>query len=214
MMNDGVEFVTSAPEEMETEAPATAGRSPWRADELEMVLTDASSHVRFLLKELADGGDVPTSRLQSRPVAYAQVQRICSSRGHEPLVVPSLRDGVKSYALHPAYREQVARLVSDAVVPPPSVPKDPSERKPRRARRSSQDSALTGIADVRGSSLSIAAAAPPRRLAQGTLGKSLAIPAEIAIDFCKELLGFMNGTANGTRYRIILEDDGYKLEAI
>ena len=40
------------------------------------------------------------------------------------------------------------------------------------------------------------------------------IPAAIEIDFCKELLGFMNGTANGTRYRIILEDAGYKLEAV
>jgi hypothetical protein len=212
-MNDGVEFVTSAPEELETEAPAAAGRTPWRREELEMVLTDASSHVRFLLKELAEGGEVPTSRLKSRPVAYAQVQRICSSRGNEPLVVPSLNGGVKSYSLHPAYREQVARLVAEAVVPPPSIPKDPSERKPRRARRSPQDSALTGIADVRGSSLSIPAA-PPRRLAQGTLGKSLSIPQEIEIEFCKELLGFMNGTANGTRYRIILEDDGYKLEAV
>ena len=214
MMNDGVEFVTSAPEEMETEAPATAGRSPWRPEELELVLTTASSHVRFLLRELAEGGEVPTARLKSRPVAYAQVQRICSSRGNEPLVVAVLNGGVKSYALHPAYREQVTRLVADAAVPPPSVPKDPSERKPRRPRRSSQDSALTGIADVRGSSLSIPLASPPRRLSQGTLGKSLAIPQEIAIDFCKELLGFMNGTANGTRYRIILEDDGYKLEAV
>ena len=74
-------------------------------------------------------------------------------------------------------------------------------------------SALDGIADVRGTSLAAAGAPPTRRIAQAQSGRTLAIPPEISIDFCKDLLGFVNATAAGTRYRIILEDDGYRLEA-
>lgn len=206
---DDVEFVTAPPDR--ASAPATAGRSRWSDAELEATLADASSHVRFLLRELAEGGEVAASNLKSRPVSYAQVQRICNSRGKDALVIPGSRDDARSYSLHPSYRATIARLVADAVVPPPAPPKEPGERKPRMARRSRQQgSALDGIASF------VAPAAPPpppRRLAQGTLGKSLTVPAEIEIAFCKELLGFMNATANGTRYRIILEDDGYKLEA-
>jgi hypothetical protein len=74
-------------------------------------------------------------------------------------------------------------------------------------------SALDGIADVRGTTLAAAGTPPARRIAQAQSGRTLAIPPEISIDFCKDLLGFVNATAAGTRYRIILEDDGYRLEA-
>lgn len=74
-------------------------------------------------------------------------------------------------------------------------------------------SALDGIADARGTSLAAAGTVPVRRVSQTQSGRTLAIPPEISIDFCKDLLGFVNATAGGTRYRIILEDDGYRLEA-
>jgi hypothetical protein len=209
-LND-VEFMTGDPG-VDHAVPAT-GRARWSDSELEVTLADASSHVRYLLRELAEGGEVLAGDLKSRPVSYAQVQRICNSRGKEPLVVPGFRDGVKSYSLHPSYKATIAKLVADAAVPPPAVPKDPSLRKPRMPRRARQGSALDGIATFVAPIAPPPQAAPARRLSQGTLGKSLAIPAEIEIAFCKELLSFINGTANGTRYRIILEDDGYKLEA-
>lgn len=211
-MMDEVEFVTTAPAAVEV--PSAPGRAAWSPAELASTLVDASSHVRFLLKELSGGGDVPTAELKSRPVAYAQVQRICSSRGKEPLVLATLRGATKCYRLHPNYVASIPELVADASAPPPSVPKPPGERKPRQSRRALQGSALDGIADSRGSSLPAAGAPPPvRRVTQGAGARSLAIPGEIAIEFCKELLSFVNGTANGTRYRILLEDDGYRLEA-
>ncbi len=210
-MMDEVEFVTTAPAVVD--ASVAAGRSKWSPAELAATLVDASTHVRFLLKELVGGGDVATHELKSRPVAYAQVQRICSSRLKEPLVLATLRGVTKCYRLHPDYAATVADLVADASAPPPSVPKPPGERKPRQMRRAQQGSALDGIADSRGSSLAIAGAAPIRRVTQGQSGRMLTIPAEISIDFCKALLGFVNATANGTRYRIIMEDDGYRLEA-
>ena len=214
---DDVEFVTSAPTASfgGTAQAAAPARSKWTASELGAVLADASIHVRFLMHELAEGGEVPTARLKSKPVAYAQVQRICNSRGKESLVVPVMRGETRCYALHDAWRSTVAGLVAGAQQPPPSIPKPPGERKPRASRRSMQGSALDGIATSRGSVLSAAPAvmAPPRRVSQGQTGRSLVVPASIEIDFCKELLGFMNATANGTRYRIILEDDGYRLEA-
>ncbi|MSR46332.1 MAG: hypothetical protein EXS13_04600 [Planctomycetes bacterium] len=211
-MND-VEFVTGSPDA--SVAPPAAGRSRWTPDELEATLSDASSHVRYLLRELSQGSEVAASELKSRPVSYAQVQRICNSRGKEALVQPGLRGGSKCYSLHSAYRTLIARLVADAAVPPPAPPpKAPGERKPRMPRHSKYGSALDGVATLTAPAAPAAAAlAPARRLSQGTLGRALAIPAEIEIEFCKELLGFMNGTANGTRYRIILEDVGYKLEA-
>ncbi len=213
-LND-VEFMTGDPD-ADSAAPAVSvagARSRWSDAELEMTLGDSSSHVRFLLRELAEGGEVLASDLKSRPVSYAQVQRICNSRGKEALVVPGYGAGAKCYSLHPSYKATIAKLVADAAAPPPAPPKDPSLRKPRMPRRAKQGSALDGIATFVTPVAPPPQAAPLRRLAQGTLGKSLAIPAEIEIAFCKELLSFMNGTANGTRYRIILEDDGYKLEA-
>jgi hypothetical protein len=102
--------------------------------------------------------------------------------------------------------------VADAQPPPPTEPKPPSERRPRGRRQPL--SALDGIADTRGSSFQRApTSAPVRRIAQTQSGRSLGIPPEISIEFCKELLGFVNATSTGTRYRIILEDDGYRLEA-
>ena len=209
----GVEIVGTAPalESTETESP---GRGKWTHDELELALGAASGHIRYLLRELSqDGrGEVAARDLQSRPVAYAQVQRVCNSRGKEPLVRSTERGGEKFYSLNPAYRDDIAALVAAAEPPPPSVPKSPEERRARRGRRGQRMSALDGIADSRGTVLT-APSAPARRIAQAQSGRTLAIPPEISIDFCKELLGFVNATAAGTRYRIILEDEGYRLEA-
>jgi hypothetical protein len=78
-------------------------------------------------------------------------------------------------------------------------------------RRTKGMSALDGIADVRGSF--VAPPPPARRIAQAQSGRTLAIPSQIPIEFCKELMGFLNSTAGGIRFRIVLEDDGYRLEA-
>ena len=218
----GVEIVGTAPalEQPETlsrdngpsrESPPARGA--WRRDELEMALGSASGHIRFLLNELTQAPEVAARNLKSKPVAYAQVQRVCNSRGRDPLVLSLERGGEKYYSLNPNYRADIESLVAGAEPPPPSEPKPPSERRPRRGRRTLGMSALDGIADVRGTSLAAAGTVPARRIAQTQSGRSLAIPSEISIDFCKELLGFVNATASGTRYRIILEDDGYRLEA-
>jgi hypothetical protein len=207
----GVEIVGTAPAlESGEQAPA---RGPWDREELELALGSASGHIRFLLRELSEAPEVPAKSLLSKPVAYAQVQRVCNSRSKEPLVIATERGGEKFYSLQPAYRSIIAELVGDAVAPPPTEPKPRGERRTRRGRRTAGMSALDGIADVRGTTLPAAGAAPVRRIAQAQSGRTLAIPPEISIDFCKELLGFVNATANGTRYRIILEDDGYRLEA-
>jgi len=210
MMN-GVEIVGTAPALETPEASPERGR--WERDELKQALTGASGHIRYLLHELSLAPEVSARSLQSKPVAYAQVQRVCNSRGRDPLVLSSERGGEKFYSLNPEYRDEVGAIVAGAEPPPPTEPRPPSARLPRRGRRTAGMSALDGIADARGTSLAAAGAPPARRIAQAQSGRSLAIPAEISIDFCKELLGFVNATAAGTRYRIVLEDDGYRLEA-
>lgn len=189
---------------------SVAERRQWERDELAAVIESSSAHVRFLLHELAGAERVAAHDLKSHPVSYAQVQRICNSRGKESLVLSRVVDGDKHYWLNPDYRAIVAPLVADVPPPPPSEPKPPREKKPRVSRRTKGMSALDGIADVRGT---IPAAAPARRISQTQSGRSLAIPAEIPIDFCKDLMGFLNATGGGTRFRIVLEDDGYRLEA-
>ncbi len=207
----GVEIVGTAPALENGEAAPTRGK--WSRDELELTLGAASGHIRYLLRELAQAPEVTAADLKSKPVAYAQVQRVCNSRGKEVLVTTSDRDGVKVYSLNPAYRDDVASIVSGATPPPPSEPKPPSERRARRGRRGAGMSALDGIADARGTTLAAAGNPAPRRISQAQSGRSLVIPANISIEFCKELLGFVNATGGGTRYRIVLEDDGYRLEA-
>jgi hypothetical protein len=190
---------------------SVAERRHWERDELAQVIETSSGHVRFLLHELASAERVAAHDLKSHPVSYAQVQRICNSRGKESLVLSRVIDGDKQYWLNPDYRAIVAPLVANVPPPPPSEPKPPREKKPRMGRRTKGMSALDGIADVRGT---IPAVAPPvRRISQTQSGRSLAIPAEIPIDFCKDLMGFLNATGGGTRFRIVLEDDGYRLEA-
>jgi hypothetical protein len=210
----GVEIVGTAPA-LETPEPArerVQERAKWSRDELDLTLTSASGHIRYLLWELSQAPEVAARDLKSKPVAYAQVQRVCNSRGKEALVVAFERGGDRIYSLHPGVRDDVASLVSGALPPPPSEPKPASERKPRRNRRGM--SALDGIATVGGPAPAAASApAPARRISQTQSGRTLSIPPEISIDFCKELLGFVNATAGGTRYRIVLEDDGYRLEA-
>jgi hypothetical protein len=205
----GVEIVGTAPALESGEAAPARGK--WTRDELELTLAQASGHIRYLLWELSQSPDVSGRELKSKPVAYAQVQRVCNSRAKEALVLTTERGGERVYSLHPDYRSDVAALVAGATPPPPSEPKPPSERRARRGRRGAGMSALDG--DVRGTTLTAAGAPPARRIAQTQSGRSLSIPPEIAIDFCKELLGFVNATSGGTRYRIVLEDDGYRLEA-
>ena len=190
---------------------STGQRARWRNDELVEVVESSSGHVRYLLHELGKAESIASRELKSHPVSYAQVQRICNSRGKESLVLSRSVDGDKHYALNPEYRAVILPLVENVQPPPPSEPKPPREKKPRMGRRTKGMSALDGIADVRGSS--VAAAPPARRIAQTQSGRSLSIPAEIPIEFCKELMGFLNSTAGGTRFRIVLEDDGYRLEA-
>jgi hypothetical protein len=189
---------------------SVAERQHWQRDELAQVIESSSGHVRFLLHELAGAERVAASDLKSHPVSYAQVQRICNSRGKESLVMSRIVDGDKHYWLNPDYRSIITPLVAEVPPPPPSEPKPPREKKPRMGRRTRGMSALDGIADVRGS---IPAALPPRRISQTQSGRSLGIPAQIPIEFCKDLMGFLNATAGGTRFRIVLEDDGYRLEA-
>jgi len=185
-------------------------RQHWQRDELAQVVESSSGHVRFLLHELAGAERVAASDLKSHPVPYAQVQRICNSRGKESLVLSRIVDGDKHYWLNPEYRAIVAPLVATVPSPPPSEPKPPREKKPRMGRCTKNMSALDGIADVRGTTT---LAAPARRISQTQSGRSLGIPAEIPIEFCKDLMGFLNATAGGTRFRIVLEDEGYRLEA-
>ena len=207
----GVEIFGTAPA-LETPDAAPA-RGKWEREELELALGASSAHIRFLLRELSLAPEVAAGSLQSKPVAYAQVQRVCNSRGKDPLVISTERGGEKLYSLNPAYRSLVTTIVAEATLPPPSEPKPPGMQRPRRSRRTVGMSALDGIADTRGTSLAAAGTAPARRISQAQSGRTLSIPPEISIDFCKELLGFVNATAAGTRYRIVLEDDGYRLEA-
>jgi hypothetical protein len=191
---------------------STGQRARWRSDELAEVVESSSGHVRFLLHELGKAESIAARELKSHPVSYAQVQRICNSRGKESLVLSRTVDGDKHYALNPEYRTVILPLVENVEPPPPSEPKPPREKKPRMGRRTKGMSALDGIADVRGSFVS-APPPPARRISQTQSGRTLSIPADIPIEFCKELMGFLNSTGGGTRFRIVLEENGYRLEA-
>jgi len=190
---------------------STGQRARWRSDELADVVESSSGHVRYLLHELGRAESIAARELKSHPVSYAQVQRICNSRGKESLVLSRTVDGDKHYALNPEYRAVILPLVENVEPPPPSEPKPPREKKPRMSRRTKGMSALDGIADVRGSFVS--APPPARRISQTQSGRTLSIPADIPIEFCKELMGFLNSTGGGTRFRIVLEENGYRLEA-
>ncbi len=183
-------------------------RNQWRPDELELALEKASSHVRFLLHELALADEVPLREMKSQRVAYAQVQRICNSRGKDALVLSREVEGEKRYRINPEYRPVIGPLVATASPPPPSEPKPPREKAPRAPRqRRMAMSALDGIADSR------PLATPARRISQTSTGRTLPFPEGVTLDFCQELMSFLNATASGPRYRIILEADGYRLEA-
>jgi hypothetical protein len=190
---------------------STGQRARWRNDELAEVVESSSGHVRYLLHELGKAESIAARELKSHPVSYAQVQRICNSRGKESLVLSRTVDGDKHYALNAEYRAVILPLVENVEPPPPSEPKPPREKKPRMSRRTKGMSALDGIADVRGSFVSVPP--PARRISQTQSGRTLSIPADIPIEFCKELMGFLNSTGGGTRFRIVLEENGYRLEA-
>jgi hypothetical protein len=183
-------------------------RSKWDESELADALESASAHVRYLLKELSEKDSVKASELKSKRVAYAIVQRICNSSGKDSLVLVEEQNGEKVYSLNPKYRRAVTPLVAEASEPPPT-PAKPKRKKPTgypsRGRRGM--SATDGIADPSGRSFAIA----PRQFAQTTGVRSLAFPDGVTLDFCQELISFLNTNPSG-RYRIVLDGAGPRLE--
>ena len=186
------------------------GKSKWVQDELAESLAVASPHVRYLLKELSETkGEIAASDLKSKRVSYAIVQRICNSSNKDALVLTNTdpATGEKSYRLNPDYREMVTPIVRDATEPPPTPPRP---RRPKntgmgRGRRSAQMSAVDGIADPQGFGRI-------RQVTQTTGTRSIAFPSGISLEFCQELISFLNHTGS-TRYRVVLDGAGPRLEA-
>ena len=91
-------------------------------DELSAALSEASPHVRYLLKELTQTDEIPASKLKSKRVSYAIVQRICNSAGKDSLVGTREDDatGEKIYRVNDEYRDAVKPMVAAAQVPPPA----------------------------------------------------------------------------------------------
>ena len=202
-MNSDVQFF---PQQQQTQ------RLAWKPEELTEALRGASPHVRYLLRELSEVDKEASAReLKSKRVAYAIVQRICNSSGRDSLVLSRMDEttGEKAYRLNPQYSEQVKSLVRDAPVPPeePAIrarKKKSPQAEIQRLRRTSI-SATDGIA----SSSSMVA---PRRLAQGTSAHSLSFPPDVPLEFCQELIRFLNTSSNSTKYRMVLDSQGPKLE--
>ncbi len=184
-------------------------RTRWGEDELTEALHSASPHVRFLLKELCEADDdVPARELKSKRVAYAIVQRICNSSNKDALVLSKLNPetGEKTYRVNPEYRNAVRPIVSECEEPPPTPP------RPRRktfgvGRGRRNMSSLDGIADPHG-------IGRIRQVTQNSNGRSLAFPDGVPLNFCQELIGFLNSTSIATKYRIVLDTTGPRLEVV
>ena len=180
-------------------------RNRWDREELADAVQSSSPHVQYLLHELSRAPRVGASQLKSKRVAYAIVQRICNSAGKDSLVLVEDEDGEKQYFLNPRYRDDIRPLVADAKEPPPSAPKPPRRKSGGLGRMRRGMSAMDGIADPRGTFGS------PRRVAQASGGRSIVFPEEVPLAFCQELMGFLNSTGM-TRYRIVLDSEGPRLE--
>jgi hypothetical protein len=182
-------------------------RSRWDKDELVEALHSASPHVRFLLKELSENDRVAARELKSKRVAYAIVQRICNSSNKDNLVLTHVDDdsGEKTYSLNPEYRDLIKPVVGDAEEPPPTPPR--VRRKTLGMGRGRKNmSATDGIADPRG-------LGRIRQVTQSANGRSIAFPEGVPLDFCQELMAFLNSTAGSPgRYRIVLDSSGPRLE--
>ena len=185
-------------------------RARWSDDELTEAVQSASAHVRFLLKELSQSDHVPARELKSKRVAYAIVQRICNSANKDSLVLADVNGGEKTYHLHPDYRDKVVPLVRDAPVPPPTPvrPRRPKSNGMGRGRRGM--SATDGIADPTGGLG--ASGMRMRRITQNASGRFLAFPEGVSLEFCQDLMGFLNSNAGSIRYRVVLDAEGPRLE--
>ena len=182
-------------------------KSAWESDELADAVQGSSPHVQYLLKELSEKDSVRASELKSKRVAYAIVQRICNSAKKDSLVFAEDEDGEKVYSLNPQYREQVTGLVKDATEPPPTPPRPRRKRVgPGRGRR--QMSATDGIADPRGGSFSYSG----RQIAQQSGTRFIHFPEGVSLEFCQQLMAFLNASSQSTRYRIVLDATGPRLE--
>ncbi len=185
--------------------PVAGGPETWTESELTRAVLAASPHVQYLLRELSEAPFVRASELKSQRVAYAIAQRICSSAGRDPMVLIGEENGERVYSLNPKYRSVITPLVAQAVQPPPSEPKP---RKPRgmgmgRGRRMS---ATDGIATT-----GIVGPSSVRRIHQASAGRTLTLPTDVPIQFCQDLMAFLNSTGS-TRYRIVLDTSGPRLE--
>ena len=186
--------------------PVAGGPDTWTDSELTRAVRAASPHVQYLLRELSEAPFVRASQMKSQRVAYAIAQRICSSARKDPMVLIGEEEGERVYSLNPKYRSVIAPLVAQVEQPPQSEPKP---RKPRGMGlgRSRRMSATTGIATT-GISMT---PGPVRRIRQASSGRSLTLPADIRIQFCQDLMAFLNSTGS-TRYRIVLDSSGPRLE--
>ena len=186
--------------------PQPAGAEParpWPEDELEDAVESASPHVRFLLRELCEADGPRTSeQLRSRGIAFAITQRLCRARHYEELVKVEERGANKLYAIAPQYREQVKQWVENAKEPPPPEP------KPRRRRVQAAPAAQT-VSFAGTSTYGTAATMQRAPLQQGD-ERSLAIPDELPLEFCTQLIRFME--RGGVSVRLILDGAGRRLE--
>lgn len=182
-------------------------RSAWEDDELADAVQSASAHVRYLLRELSENGSVRASDLKSKRVAYAIVQRICNSSSKDSLVIADEEEGEKVYSLNPRYRTKLAPLVKDAPEPPPT-PARPRRKKVGVGRGRRQLSATDGIADPRGGQFSY----PGRQVTQASGTRFIHFPEGTALEFCQELMAFLNSSSPSTRYRVVLDATGPRLE--
>ncbi len=101
----------------------------WTSQELSLILTKSSPHVRYLLWELFVKDEVPKENLESKPVALAIVQRLCRSKGKDSLVLSQDNGNGAHYMLNPDYLEDFKNLLSRDIAPEKPKPK-PKKPKP------------------------------------------------------------------------------------
>ena len=183
------------------------GKAPWADDELTEAVQSSSAHVQYLLRELSQAPMVAAAELKSKKVAYAIVQRICNSKNKEPLVIATEDEtGDRAYSINPDYRAKIIPLVRDAPEPPETPAVAPRPKRARLGFRRGM-SAVDGIADPTPKPSSAV-----RKIAQTSSGRSITFPENTPLEFCQELMNFLNTGASAIRYRIVLDVDGPRLE--